>query len=221
MLYFIKKIFLSLLLVSLTLGLAPVKAASKPNQANEAKEANDINEARGQDYYKKGRYKEALEVWHKAAQQGSAGAAYRLGAEYLDAKVVARDITKATKYITLAATRGDARGQLELGSLYDQGVGVKINKKRAFFWFMKAAVQNNTVALYNAATFLDNNEHGLVQDLTCAGAYYWKAKQQGFLPFAAMALRSLKTRENLPQEKSLPTVLKKCQQKYRTMDKKF
>ena len=77
----------------------------------------------------------ALELWHRAAELGSAKSYYSIGVAYYDGEGVERDEKKAIHYYELAAMRGhvDARHNLGISE------GRAGNMVRAFKHFMIAA----------------------------------------------------------------------------------
>ncbi len=134
---------------------------------------------------------EALVEWQKAVEEEkSAGAAFRLGEEYLDAKVVKRDIPLALKYYTFGAESGDARAQMDLGSMYDKGTGVPEDLTLAAKWYEAAAKQGMAEAMYNVATMYQEGA-GVVKDNVKAYMYYLLASKNGFPQFAARELENL------------------------------
>ena len=60
-------------------------------------------------------YKKALELYHRAAELGSAAAYYNIGRIYNKGDGVEVDISKAMYYYELAAVRGDADARYSLG----------------------------------------------------------------------------------------------------------
>ncbi|HEX7775234.1 MAG TPA: tetratricopeptide repeat protein [Parvibaculum sp.] len=149
------------------------------------------SEATGDDFYRRGYYPEALAEWKKAADtQHDAGAAFRLGEEYFDAKVVQRDLPTAIKYYEMGATGGDARAQMDLGSMYDKGWGVSRDAGKAAKWYEAAAKQGMAEAQYNIATMYQTGE-GVEKDDTKAYMYYLLATKNGFPQFAAKELEKL------------------------------
>lgn len=148
-------------------------------------------EATGQDFYARGYYPEALEEWKKAVEQEkNAGAAFRLGEEYFDAKVVKRDVPTAIKYYEFGANGGDARAQMDLGSMYDKGWGVPSDAAKAAKWFEAAAKQGMAEAQYNIATMYQSGE-GVEKSSVKAYMYYLLAVKYGFPQFASRELENL------------------------------
>ena len=151
------------------------------------------SEATGQDLYHRGLYPEALAEWKKAvSDQGDAGAAFRLGEEYFDAKVMPRDIAQAIRYYQFGAEHGDARAQMDLGSMYDKGWGVTRNADEAAKWYEAAAKQGMAVAQYNIGTMYQSGE-GRPKDDKTAYMYFLLAVQNGFAQFAGKELEKMST----------------------------
>jgi TPR repeat protein len=149
------------------------------------------SEATGQDLYQRGFYPEALAEWKKAvAQEKDPGAAFKLGEEYFDAKVVQRDVPTALKYYEIGAEGGDARAQMDLGSMYDKGWGVPRDTTKAAKWYEAAAKQGMAEAQYNIATMYESGE-GVQKDRKKAYMYFLLAVQSGFPQFAAKELENL------------------------------
>ncbi|MGV8996114.1 MAG: tetratricopeptide repeat protein [Parvibaculaceae bacterium] len=169
-----------------TLTAAPTSDA----QAAEATKAKP-SEATGQNLYARGYYPEAIAEWKKAvAEEKSAGAAFRLAEEYFDAKVVKRDVAESLKYYVIGAEGGDARAQMDLGSMYDKGWGVTKDEKLAAKWYEASAKQGMAEAEYNIATMYQDGV-GVVKDDVKAYMYYLLATKNGFPQFAARELEKL------------------------------
>jgi len=177
------------LAVALCLSVAGTLALSSVSVL--AAEKAKPSEATGQDLYARGFYPEALAEWKKAVdEEKSAGAAFRLGEEYFDAKVVKRDVAVAIKYYMIGAEGGDARAQMDLGSMYDKGWGVTQDDALAFKWYEAAAKQGMAEAQYNIATMYQDGV-GVAKDDVKAYMYYLLATKYGFPQFAARELEKL------------------------------
>lgn len=149
------------------------------------------NEASGEDLYQRGFYPEALAEWKRAVEVNKdPGAAFRLGEEYLDAKVVERDIPAAVEYQTIGAKGGDMRAQLDLASFYDQGIGVQKDIRLAAIWFEAAAKQGHPSAQYNIGTMYEDGA-GVTEDRVRAYMYYQLAIEGGFPRLATGAIERL------------------------------
>lgn len=149
------------------------------------------NEASGEDLYQRGFYPEAMAEWKRAVEvKKDPGAAFRLGEEYLDAKVVERDIPAAVEYQTIGAKGGDMRAQLDLASFYDQGIGVQKDVRLAAIWFEAAAKQGHPSAQYNIGTMYEDGA-GVARDPVRAYMYYQLAIEGGFPRLATPAIERL------------------------------
>ena len=190
---FVKPLAVASVLGIAAIGAGMTLAISTPytSQAQAADAKQVPSEGTGQDYYRRGFYPEALAEWKTAVEKhGNAGAAFRLGEEYFDAKVVERDVPTAIKYYEIGAKGGDARAQMDLGSMYDKGWGVSRDAAKAAKWFEAAAVQGMAEAQYNVATMYQAGE-GVAQDNVKAYMYYLLAVKNGFPQFAAKELENL------------------------------
>jgi len=92
------------------------------------------------------KYKEAIELSIKLADQGNADAQYQLGSMYSLGFVVPNNNKKAIEWWIKAADQGHADAQYKLGSMYDKGRVVPKDYEKAFEWYTKAAKQGNTAA---------------------------------------------------------------------------
>lgn len=164
------------------------------------------SEETGFDFYRRGYYPEALAEWKKAVKErNDAGAAFRLGEEYFDAKVVERDVAQAIRYYKIGAEGGDARAQMDLGSMYDKGWGVARDAGEAAKWYEAAAMQGMASAQYNIATMYQAGE-GVEKDDRKAYMYFLLAVQNGFPQFAAAELEKLSS-EMSPEDIRQATVM--------------
>ncbi len=175
--------------------LAAAAVAAMMSQSGAAESGAEApaaaSEATGHDLYRRGYYEEAIDEWTKAADEnGDAGAAFRLGEEYFDAKVVKRDVPKAVKYLTLGAEGGDDRAQQDLATMYDNGWGVTADVEKAAFWYLEAAKRGSPVAQYNIATMYETGT-GVEKDIEKAYMYYLLAVQGGFPHFATTELENV------------------------------
>ncbi|ABS64587.1 Sel1 domain protein repeat-containing protein [Parvibaculum lavamentivorans DS-1] len=149
------------------------------------------NEESGQDLYTRGFYPQALAEWKRAVEQNKdPGAAFRLGEEHFDAKVVERDVETAIKYYFIGALGGDKRAQMDLASMYDKGWGVPQDLQKAAQWYEAAAKQGLESSQYNIATMYEEGV-GVEADKVKAYQYYQLAIQGGFPKFATEAIENL------------------------------
>ena len=103
------------------------------------------------------KWKESVEWYRKAADQGDARAMRALGMAYSEATEtpwffptivrVDRDMEQAAEWFRKAAELGDFAAQRNLGYLYLKGKGVKKDKAEARKWLEKAAAQGDVYAV--------------------------------------------------------------------------
>ncbi len=181
--------FAALILAAAAIGamITQSGAAEVPAEASEG----PASEATGHDLYRRGYYEEAIAEWTKAADEnGDAGAAFRLGEEYFDAKVVTRDVPTAIKYLTLGAEGGDDRAQQDLATMYDNGWGVTADIDKAAHWYLEAANRGSAVSQYNIATMYETGT-SVEKDMQKAYMYYLLAIEGGFPHFATTELENV------------------------------
>jgi len=159
------------------------------------------SEASGHDLYRRGLYEEAMAEWRRAADGGDAGAAFRLGEEYFDAKVVTRDIDKSVKYLSIGAEGGEPRAQMDLATMYDHGWGVPKDITLAAKWYLEAANNGMPEAQYNIGTMYQTGD-GVDQDLERAYMYFLMAVENGFAHFAVKEIESLSQEMSVDQIKN-------------------
>lgn len=133
----------------------------------------------GEDLYRRGFYREAIEYWEVAADEGDAYAAYRLGVEYFDANVLERDMHYAILYYQRAAELGHAAAMFDLAGFYEAGIGVEPSIEQTAHFYLQSALRGFPPAQHNVATMFEAGE-GVPQDLVRAYMFYELALRQGF-----------------------------------------
>jgi TPR repeat protein len=88
-------------------------------------------------------YSIALYWYHKAADQGFAGAYNNLAVMYEQGHGVPKNIPEAVKWYQKAAEHKDAYAQHSLGKMYKNGEGVPGNPEEAAKWISRAAEQGH------------------------------------------------------------------------------
>ena len=134
----------------------------------------------GEDLYHRGFYDQAIAWWTAAAAKGDSDAAYHLGVEYMDGKpnVVQRDYDTARKYHMQAATAGDPRSMMDIGTMYEYGLGVPVDLVQAAQWYERSANYGYGPAQYNFATLLEMGDGGRKDEVE-ALKFYLLAADQG------------------------------------------
>ena len=116
--------------------------------------------------------------FRKSAEQGNAGAQFRLGYCYYRGEGVERDYTQAVYWYRKSAEQGNAEAQLYLGYCYYKGEVVEQNYIQAVCWFRKSAEQGIASAQYNLG-YCYYNGKGVEQNYALAVYWYRKAAEQG------------------------------------------
>ena len=101
-------------------------------------------------------FKEAVQWYQKAADQGLASAQYSLGLAYYDGQGVQQDFKEAVTWYRKAANQGDAKAQYKLGVMYDNGEGVLEDNVTAYAWWNIAAANGGKSAKDNKPKIAKN-----------------------------------------------------------------
>jgi len=135
--------------------------------------------AKGWSAYKAGDYATALREWTPLAKQGNAFAQYNLGMMYATLDAL-NDHKKAVKWLKLSSEQGNAKAQVILGNLYDQGRGVAQNHKTAVKWYRSAAEQGHAPAQTSLGVMYGKGQ-GVRQNHKTAVKWYRLAAEQGYI----------------------------------------
>ena len=128
---------------------------------------------RGQ--YVKQDSEEEIERLHNWVKKGKAWAMDMLADRYRDGVGVKQSDTKAIELYEIAAKRGNASAQHNLGFFYEQ----KKDSKKAVAFYTLAAEQGLADSQYNLGLFYDEGRHGLRQSSKRAFELYTLASEQG------------------------------------------
>jgi TPR repeat protein len=115
--------------------------------------------------------------WSPAAlwAQTTPGSAERAKGEKAFAE---KDYAQAMIWCRKAADQGDSAAQVEVGFLYEKGLGVTPDYKKAMKWFKKSAALNNGGAEFDLGDMYDNGL-GVSKDLKQAVFWYKKSAARG------------------------------------------
>ena len=113
------------------------------------------------------------------AEQGDAGAQFRLGWRYAIGEGVLQDYAEAVMWYRKAAKQGYANAQNHLGWMYRNGRGVEQDYVEAVKWFQKAAEQGEAYA-QNDPGFMYDKDKDVEQDYVDVVMWYRKAAKQGY-----------------------------------------
>jgi uncharacterized protein len=90
----------------------------------------------------------------------------------------AGNLPLAVKEFRAGAETNDADCQYNLALMYERGIGVAKDEKKARFWYQKSAKQGNSSAQFNLGVLYENGRGGNV-DFAKANQWYRKAAAQG------------------------------------------
>ncbi len=123
-------------------------------------------------------YKEALDLWLKAAKQGDADAQVNLGICYALGHGVKQSHATAAEWWFKAAKQGHADAQFNLGVYYAHGRGVEQNDATAADWWLQAAKQGDADAQFNLGVYYAHGRGVEQNEATAAEWWFQAAKQQ-------------------------------------------
>lgn len=124
-------------------------------------------------------YVDALSLYQRAAQSGSAEAQYKLSMMYTLGIGIAYDAKLAFDWCLSSAKQGYAEAQFKLGSFYYLGLGTKVDYDQAIYWYEAAAKQGHAIAKYNLAVIFERGL-GVPQDYARAIKLYKESIDGGF-----------------------------------------
>lgn len=78
------------------------------------------------------------------------------------------------------AAQGDAEAQVDLGALYEAGIGVAQDMSEALRWYERAGAQGNVYGQYLAGLALGRGGGGRDSDVDAAAAWFARAHAQDF-----------------------------------------
>ena len=121
---------------------------------------------------------EAMKWYRKAVEQRHVTASSYITTVY-DAKdeIVTDDDAEAARWFHREAEQGDAVAQVNLGVMYNKGVGVTQDDAEAVRWYRQAAEQEDALAQFNLGVMYDKGE-GVAEDDTEAARWYRLAAEQ-------------------------------------------
>ena len=141
-------------------------------------ESSETLHKKGNEYYNKEDYAEAVKYYRQAAEKGHAAAQQDLGYCYGTGKGVQTDYNEAFKWYKLAAEQGNKYSQSNLAAYYSEGLGVEKDYNEAVKWARKSAEQGYASAENRLGHFYYNG-YGVTKDYTEAVKWFLKAAEKG------------------------------------------
>lgn len=124
-------------------------------------------------------YRDAINWFQKAADQGHILAQLELGNLVYDGKGVNPNYEYAAKLYESAAEQDIEQAQLMLGYMYYCGIGVAEDHSKSLNYFYKAATNGNPIAQCEVGKAYEYGK-GVDQDLSIAIEWYTKSATQGY-----------------------------------------
>lgn len=122
---------------------------------------------------------DTLKSDEELALMGNSGAAFRLGARYLNGDGVEQDYEKAKYYLEAAALKNHAHALYDLGYMYLYGVGVEKDYLMAFDYFQRSTEFDFAPAYYIIGIMYHDGA-GVKQNHKKAYEYCKKAFEKGY-----------------------------------------
>ena len=133
---------------------------------------------KGNEYYNKSKYTEAVKYYRQAADKGNADAQCDMGYCYATGKGVSQDDVQAVYWYHKAAEQGNRIAQSNLAYYYSTGIGVTQDYNEAAKWARKSAEQGYSIGQFRLANFYYFGQ-GVEKDYAEAVRWYTKAAEQG------------------------------------------
>ena len=165
-------------LVKVVAGVVGVVPQPAPMPATpDGKQLDEWN-ALGDQYYNKGDYKQAIEMYTKAAEYGHAEAIFNIGYCFTNGQGVEKDIVEGTKLCRESAERGYIHAQYCMGYYYEIGSGVTKDMVEAARWYRRAAERGYARAQCNLGVCYEYGR-GVEKNMVEAAKWYEKSAEQG------------------------------------------
>jgi len=100
------------------------------------------------EFYEKGDYSKAYELYIKETYKGDAWAHYMIGTMYLEGKGVPRNYPEAKNYFYVAASGGIELAMRRLGEMFRDGKGVTKSRVLAHMWYSMGAANGDGASHY-------------------------------------------------------------------------
>lgn len=114
---------------------------------------------------------EAAAWWLRAAERGDPDARLAYATKLINGQGVAQDLEQGHALCSKAVKEGDSRGDYCMGYLYQRGLGVTLNTKKARNWYERGATRGNPGAIKALAQMEVAGEGGKVDRLKACLLY--------------------------------------------------
>ena len=116
-------------------------------------------------------------VIKQAAKLGDTKAMFSLAVRAAQPYESPKDINSAIHWFSEASVAGDSLSSLNLGLIYDHGIGVNSDYIKARYWYKQAADLGNPEGLFNLAVYLDEGLGGEIDKSAAVRAYTLAAER--------------------------------------------
>ncbi len=177
-----KKIMIAIAAIIVVLGgLYFAGGTKQPTQPQQTASASGQEElAKGRALSKEKKYKEALEMYIKAADKGNLNGMNYAGMYLCNGYGgIQKDVPKGIGYLTKAADAGLAAAQVNLGRAYmNPQYGLKADREKGLKYMMMAADKNNSNAMLYIGYYYEAGM-GVKKDKEKALEWYAKSEKLG------------------------------------------
>ena len=155
-----------------------IGSVAQPAKTPVSTESAEALYQKGNEYYKKSDFAEAVKYYRQAAEKGNANAQLQLGYCYDKGKGVQQNYEEAFKWFKKSAEQGDKIAQSNLAYCYSGGLGVTKDYTEAVKWARKSANQGYAVAECRLGNYYYHGQ-GVAKDYAEAVKWYRKAAEKG------------------------------------------
>ncbi|MGJ7030627.1 tetratricopeptide repeat protein [Niabella hirudinis] len=110
-----------------------------------------------------------------------------------------KDYTAAKNLFEQGAAKGDSSALVNIGYLYQNGLGVAKNATMALSWYKKAAAKGHPVAYHNMASLYLNSTE-VKPDTAIAVDFFKTAAEKGYVPAATVLARLYESGRGVKQD---------------------
>jgi TPR repeat protein len=156
------------------------KRQKMDHQQQKGESESDLWVRIGDCYYEEKKFKEAVELYTKSANQNNSNGQYKLGLCFFrNVGVDQQDKKQAFELFFKSANQGNMYGQNWTGFCLQTGSGVEKDEKQAIEWYVKSANQDCSLGQYNLGYCYDYGI-GIEKDKKKAFEWILKAANQNF-----------------------------------------
>ncbi len=156
----------------------PPTVATTKNADRSPRSGAQIAESPGLEFFRAGRYAEALLAWQDAASAGNVDAPLFIGMMFDAGQGVPQSYSDALSWYRMAAEKGSPTASFNVGVMYDAGFGVTQDTTEASEWYSRAAAKGIGRAAFNLALLFERGD-GVPQDDESAKRYFRQAERLG------------------------------------------